>query len=179
VVVPALAGVLAGAACSSGDDDLDVAGFAGAYTVTMVVGDAISDPSAHPSLLLERGSSFTEQWVLECDASTCTLRRPDGGAVLGDLDGLRLAPPVPPPGEDPVESLAGETVGVRPEPDVAEPGPCAGSAAERWTVRVEVARTEAVLSGSVIRTPDSLLVAVGDADCYGLDLTLGLSGVRR
>ena len=123
-------------------------------------------------------TSFTERWVLECNADRCVLRRPDGGAVLGDLDGLELALPTPGPGE-PAEALTGRAEGVRPEPAVEDPDPCDGTPAETWTVRVDVSVESDVLSGSIIRTPDALAASVAEADCYGVDLTLGLSGVRE
>ena len=175
-----LAGVLFGGGCSGDDDELDLAAFDGSYTVTMVVGAAEVDDSAHPAALVEPGDSFTEQWELDCTRSDCTLLRPEGGVVLGDLDGLPLTPAtVSIEDGDSYDTLVGEVEGVQAEPDVVEPGPCAGTAAERWTVHVELAEADGVLSGSVIRTPESLLVAAGDTECFGVDLTLGLSGVRR
>jgi hypothetical protein len=47
-----------------------------------------------------------------------------------------------------------------------------GTAAERWTVQVELTVHEDAIVGSVFRIPDALV----DGDCFGLDLTLGFSG---
>jgi hypothetical protein len=169
---------MAVAACGDDDGDVDVEAYGGDYTVTMVVGAATSDDRADPALLPAVRTSFTERWVLDCDSDSCVLRRPECGAVLGDLDGLELALPAPGPGE-PAEALTGTAEGVRPEPAVEEPDPCDGTPAETWTVRVDVSVAGDVLNGSVIRTPDQLASSVPDAECYGVDLTLGLSGVRE
>jgi hypothetical protein len=173
--------LLAIAVTACGDDDgggVDLEAYDGAYTVTMVVGAVASDESADPALLPAVQTSYTERWQLDCDSDRCVLGRPEGGAVLGDLDGLELALPVPGPGE-PAEALTGTAAGVRPEPAVEEPDPCDGTPAETWTVRVDVSVTGDVLNGSVIRTPDELASSVPEAECYGVDLTLGLSGVRE
>jgi hypothetical protein len=163
--------------CGDDGGGLDVESFAGTYVVTMVVGAATSGPGAHPVLLPEPGTSFTERWELDCDPASCVLNRPDGGVALGDLDGLVLAPPPPGPTEA-VEALTGTAEGVRAEAAI-EPGPCTGAASERWTVQVDVSHEGDVLSGSVVRTPDELRDTAAGPDCYGVDLTLGLSGVRR
>jgi hypothetical protein len=165
------------AACGDDDGGADVEAYGGEYTVTMVVGASASDDDADPALLPAVRTSYTERWVLACDSDSCVLRRPEGGAVLGDLDGLELAFPAPGPGE-PAEALTGTAAGVRPEPAVEEPDPCDGTPAETWTVRVDVSVAGDVLNGSVIRTPDELASSVPEAECYGVDLTLGLSGVR-
>jgi len=163
-----------------GDDDgVDVEAFDGQYEVAMVVGAARSDDSVQAAALPATGTSFTEQWVLTCNATTCVLRRPEGGALLGDLDGLELALPPDDAGGEPAESLTGRAVGVHPEPAVDEPDPCDVTPAHTWTVRVDVSLVGDVLHGSVIRIPDELLSSVPEMDCYGVDLTLGLSGVRR
>lgn len=169
-----------GLLCSCGDDGggVDVESFDGTYTVTMVVGAASSDADANPVLLPELGTSFTERWVLACEPASCVLGRPEGGVALGDLDGLVLASPPEGPG-GPVEGLTGTAEGVRAEAAIDEPGPCEGSAVEQWAVRVDVSLDGDVLSGSVIRTPVALRDTTAGPDCYGIDLTLGLSGVRR
>lgn len=174
LVLTALA-VLGG--CGDDGGGIDVESFAGTYVVTMVVGAAASDAGANPVLLPEPGTSFTERWELACDPARCVLHRPEGGFALGDLDGLVLAPPPPGPAEA-VEALTGTAEGVRAEASI-EPGPCTGAASERWTVQVDVSHDGDVLSGSVVRTPDELRDTGAGPDCFGVDLTLGLSGVRR
>lgn len=57
----------------------------------------------------------------------------------------------------------------------ADDAACRGAPAETWTIEVEVSMEDEVLVGSVLRIPDALVAG----DCFGLDLTLGLSGTRR
>ena len=158
----AAASLLVVAACGAGDDEptLD-----GDWDVVLVVGAAIADPAADTSAFPGEGSDATEQWAFECgDDGACELSRPPGG-FLGDLDRLRV---------EPVEgSMRGEAPGVQPPPPV-EVEPCTGSAAETWTVRLELTLDGDTFVGSIFRIPDALV----DGECFGLDLTLGLSGTR-
>ena len=150
------------AACGSDDDEptLD-----GEWDVVLVVGAAIADPAADASGFPGEGSDATERWTFDCgDDGGCELSRPPGG-LLGDLDGLRVEPAD--------GSVRGEAAGVQP-PRPLEIEPCTGSAAETWTVRLELTLDGDTFVGSMFRIPDALV----DGDCFGLDLTLGLSGSR-
>lgn len=165
LLAAAIAAAVVAGACGGDDDDAT-----GRYDVVLVVGAAVTDESADPTAFPGEGSTFEERWHLDCDGDTCTLGRPDGGAVLGTLDGLVLTRV---PGDEP--TWRGEADDVEPEPSPEEPSPCAGTPAETWTVEVEVTLSDDLLVGSVFRQPEALLAG----DCFGLDLTLGLSGVRR
>ena len=153
--------------------------FEGAWDVSLVVGAVDADPGADPASF-PGDATFRERWVFEdCDDDTCTLRRPDGGLLLGDLDGvpftfqsLR--------GVDDVERFAGEGTGSEPPPPAESdepPDPCAGTPARQWTVQIEVSVADRVLSGTVLRSPEARQYEVEGTTCYGLDLTLGFSGV--
>jgi hypothetical protein len=150
-----------------GDGDVAIDG---EWDVVLVVGAAVADAGADTSGFPGEGSTFEERWDLACDDGVCTLGRPEGGAALGDLDGLRIEPV-----DDREETWRGEAEGVRPVPGVEEPSPCAGTPTESWVVQIELTVEETALVGSVFRIPDALVAG----DCYGLDLTLGLSGSRR
>lgn len=161
----AIAVLLLTGAC--GDDDDDRA-LEGEWDVVLVVGAAVADADADTRGFPGEGSDFTERWAFDCGDDRCTLRRPGGGAALGDLDGLRLDVD-----DARADTWRGTQPGVRPAPTVGEPAPCAGTPAEAWTVEVELTREDDVLVGSVFRIPDAL-----EADgCFGLDLTFGVSGV--
>ena len=119
-----------------------------------------------------------------------TASRPEGGLLLGDLDDVPFAfvdsgtvddtprftgdgtadavarvDPQPPPGED-VEG---------PVPGALDAA-CFGSPAYRWEVHIEVDVADGVLSGTVLRIPEELRTTVDGTECFGIDLTLGLSG---
>lgn len=174
--------LMASSACSSGGDDRpEVAEYAGDWDVSLVVGNVDADPDADPATF-PGNDTFREHWIIEdCDDEACTLSRPDGGFLLGDLDGIRLEYTT-------AGALEGDDmrfVGVgdaRPlavvDPE-SEPDPCAGSAAQRWSVRIEVDVRDSVLSGTVIRTPEALRSDVEATTCFGLDITLGFSGTPR
>jgi hypothetical protein len=153
--------------------------FEGAWDVSLVVGAVDADPGADPASF-PGDATFRERWVFEdCDDDSCTLRRPDGGLLLGDLDevpftfqSLR--------GVDDVERFAGEGTGAELPPPVESdepPEPCVGTPAREWTVQIEVSVADRVLSGTVLRAPDARQLEVEGTTCYGLDLTLGFSGV--
>jgi hypothetical protein len=154
-----LALLLVLAACSG--DDEEPATLDGEWDVVFVVGAADADPAADASAVPDVGSDASERWTFTCDGAGCTLSRPAGG-LLGTLDGLRL--------EAADESMRGEATDVR-----AGASPCAGSPAETWTVQVELTLEENTFVGSVFRIPDALVAG----ECFGVDLTLGLSGSRR
>ena len=182
----ATAAVLAG--CGGGDDGPDARNFAGAWDVQLIVGAVDADPDATSTVAA--GDTFRERWVFEaCDEETCSLRRPEGGLVLGDLDGLAFefvdsgsvddtprftgqgpaaaAPrvdPEPPPGEED-------------DHDAGDDDVCTGSAAQRWEVTIELDVRDDVLSGTVLRIPEALVADVDGTQCFGVDLTLGLSGI--
>jgi len=160
----------AGLALVAGCGGDSPAGVEGEWDVVLVVGAAVTDEDADLSGFPGDGSTFEERWELACADDDCTLGRPEGGAALGDLDGLRLEPV-----EDRDETWRGEADDVRPVPGVEEPSPCAGSPTESWTVEIELSVEGPALVGSVFRIP----AALADGDCYGLDLTFGLSGTRR
>jgi hypothetical protein len=140
--------------------------FDGPWDVVLVVGSASADPAADASAFPGVGSDATETWTFACDGEGCVLSRAAGG-FLGGLDGVRL--------EVVGDTARAEVAGVRPVPAPEEPSPCAGTPAETWTVQIEVSLDDETFVGSVIRIPDAL---VAD-DCFGLDLTLGVSGSRR
>jgi hypothetical protein len=123
----------------------------------------------------------------DCDADSCVLRRPEGGLLLGDLDGIEFAfsdessldggdrfggegeaALVPPPGEED-DHAEGEV-------EVADDAHCAGSATRRWAVQIEVDARDQVLSGTVLRSPEARQEVVEGLTCYGVDLTMGFSG---
>jgi hypothetical protein len=201
-----LSGVLGG--CSDSDGGLDPAEFAGEWEVSMVVGGVDADPGADPATF-PGDATFREHWVIDsCDDTSCVLHRPDGGLLLGDLDDVRFELTAGGVGDDEERFVAeGDASAVprgggHPEPgegeehgDGEEGGEaeeaddhddqesateaCIGSPAQRWSVRIEVGVRDEVLSGTVIRTPETLRTQVGDTSCFGLDLTIGFSGVPR
>ena len=118
-------------------------------------------PAADASAFPGAGSDATETWTFDCDEDECVLTRPAGG-FLGGLDAV-------PPRTD-GETYTAEVTGVRPEGS----SPCAGTPAETWTVEVELTAEDESFVGSVFRIPDALV----SGDCFGLDLTLGVSGSR-
>ena len=146
------------AACS-GEDDADT--LDGRWDAVLVVGAADADPAADASAFPGPGSDASEMWAFECDGDGCVLDRSTGG-FLGGLDGVRL--------EHDGETYTAEVTGVRPD----EPSPCAGTPAETWTVELELTVDGDSFVGSVFRIPDALVAG----DCFGLDLTLGVSGSR-
>jgi hypothetical protein len=179
-VVAVAAGAAAAWALRDGDDGApSAASFEGAWDVSLVVGAVDADPGADPASF-PGDATFRERWVFDdCDDATCTLHRPDGGLLLGDLDDVPFAFATL-RGVDDAERFTGEGVGEAPvaaggDDDHADP--CAGTPAQRWTVRIELRVAERVLSGTVLRTPDARRHEVEGVTCYGLDLTLGFSGV--
>lgn len=191
-----LAALLVAAGCGGGGGDEpaapDPAGLAGAWDVSLVVGLVEADPEADP--LYQDVVTFQERWVFEdCDAEGCVLRRPDGGVLLGDLDGVRVAL-----GEgtgldaDAALRLVGEGDAALPAEEGHEgpeeapvegeveheehAGPCDDSPTQRWRIRVELGLQGRVLSGSAFRTPEALRDDSPGFPCFGYDLTLGLSG---
>jgi hypothetical protein len=155
------------AGCGGGDDEQTVTDLTGEWDVLLLVGAADADAAADPSAFPGVGSDVTEVWTLDCDDGGCVLSRPPGG-FLGGLDDVALEP-----GEAEL-TVRGEVGGVVPAPAL-EPSPCAGTAAETWTVQMELTLDGDDFVGSVFRIPDALVAG----DCFGLDLTLGLSGSRR
>lgn len=175
--------------CGGGDERPDAGAFAGVWDVQLVVGAVDSDPEA--PVADQPGDTYRETWSFEdCDDHTCRLRRPEGGLVLGDLDGAAFGfidsgsvddtprftsvatasavarlEPEPPPGEDDAHDEEGD--------DEA----CYGSDAYRWEVTIEVDVRDGVLSGTVLRIPESLAADVAGTRCFGTDLTIGLSGI--
>jgi hypothetical protein len=188
VATAALATAAVLAACGGGDDGPDARDFAGAWDVQLIVGAVDADPDA--TTTVAAGDTFRERWVFEaCDEETCSLRRPEGGLVLGDLDGLAFefvdsgsvddtprftgqgpaaavprVDPEPPPGEED-------------DHDDGDDDACTGSAAQRWEVTIELDVRDDVLSGTVLRIPEALVADVDGTQCFGVDLTLGLSGI--
>jgi hypothetical protein len=172
---------LAASACGGGGDDdaaPDPVLFEGPWDVTLVVGAVDADPGADPASF-PGDASFRERWVFEgCDEAGCTLRRPDGGFLLGDLDGVEFELRADPIADEDRFTGEGEAADlVLPGDDDHGPDPCSGTDARRWTVLVELSVADRVLSGTVLRRPVARTVAAGGATCYGIDLTLGLSGV--
>lgn len=163
---PALAAALLLVPACGGDDEPTAADLDGRWDVVLVVGAAIADPAADTSAFPGEGSDFTEPWTLDCDDDGCTLHR-EPAPPLGVLDDLRLEAT-----DDDEVTVRGEATEVTPAPSVEEPSPCEGTPAETFTVTVEVTLRDHILVGSVFRIPDALV----SGDCYGLDLTLGLSG---
>ena len=74
--LPVLAAVVAVAGCGSDGDDGEPA--SGTYDVELSVGLAVADDAADPNGFPGEGSTFSEQWVLDCDDAACTLGRPEG-----------------------------------------------------------------------------------------------------
>ena len=176
-----LAGLLAlTGACGGGDEEPtgpDPAELEGAWDVSLVVGLVDAGPEADRSFPSD--ATYRERWVFEgCDEDGCTLRRPDGGFLLGDLDDVRVALG---PGRgldtDSDLRLVGEGTAAFPPPvEEDDATPCDGGPTQRWSVRIEVGVAGGVLSGSAFRRPEALRVDLPDATCFGHDLTLGLSG---
>jgi len=191
VAMAALATAAVLAACGGGDEGPDARDFAGSWDVQLVVGAVDADPEAITTVAV--GDTFRERWVFEaCDEQTCSLRRPEGGLVLGDLDGMAFefvdsgsvddtprftgegpatavprVDPAPPPGEEDDHDDQGP----------ADDDVCAGSTVQRWEVTIEVDARDGVLSGTVLRIPEALVANVDGTQCFGVDLTLGLSGI--
>jgi hypothetical protein len=172
----------------------DAAAFEGAWDVSLVVGSVDADPGADPATL-PGDTTYRERWVFEdCDEQGCLLRRPDGGLLLGDLDevdfafteastlddqarftGEGEAATIPRPAEAGEHADdAGEGEG---DVEVADDEHCVGSATRRWAVRIEVDVRDEVLSGTVLRRPEARQEVVEGLTCFGIDLTLGFSGV--
>lgn len=157
--------------CSDGGaDSPDPADLAGSWDVTMVVGAADTAPDIEPGLL-PGDTTFREHWRFEaCDETGCTLRRPDGGVLLGDLDAVRVALEG--------ERLVGEGSASNPPP-VEDPTPCDAGATQRWTVDLDLDVDDGVLSGSIVRTAEVEREVVDGRTCFGIGLSLGFSGVPR
>lgn len=179
-IVTALAAVVALGAGCGGDDEPsapDPSALAGSWDVSLVVGLVDADPEADP--VFDEVTTYREHWVFErCDETGCTLRRPDGGVILGTLDAVRVEL-----GDgrgldtDSGLRLVGEgPAALPPAVEEEDVGPCDATPTQRWDVRIEVGLRENVLSGSVFRTPESLRVEANGIPCFGYDLTLGLSG---
>lgn len=179
----ALAVALLAAACSdgggsggSGGDTLDPRELSGDWQVTLVIGTADFDPDINQALVPDRTIDYDEHWRFEsCDDTGCTLRRPDGGLLLGDLDNVRVSLP---------DGASGDRVELEAETDAAEPlsegtpaGPCEGAVTDHWTVSLRVGTHDRVLSGSVLRNADEHRTEVDGTPCWGVDLSLGFSGV--
>lgn len=174
-----LLGVLAGG-CSGGDDEPaapDPELLAGSWDVTLVVGLVEADPDADD--VFDPTVTYRERWAFEaCDETGCTLRRLDGGVLLGDLDDVRveLGDGRGLDADDDLR-LVGEGPAALPPPvEEDDAGPCDDTPTQRWEVRVELGLHDRVLSGSVFRTPEALRAEVEGIPCFGYDLTLGLSG---
>lgn len=176
------AAVLLLAACSDGGGGGGGGGasrpnpeeLAGEWEVTMVIGTVDADDDIVPSLLPDRDADYRETWRFEsCDDTGCTLRRPDGGLLLGDLDNVRFAF-----ADDLANDLGVTTDAAEPGNDGGTPGPCEGQGTDEWTVTIQLGVHDSVLSGSVLRQAVEHRVAVDeDTTCFGVSLSLGLSGV--
>lgn len=173
--------LLALAGCGGGGDEPagpDPTELEGAWDISLVVGSVDTAPGGD-ALGFPADATYRERWVFDgCDEAGCTLRRPDGGFLLGDLDHLQVGVGA---GlgldEDDGLRLVGIGEGTSPPPVEADDATaCDGAATERWAVRVEVSVTDGVISGSAFRTPEVLQAQVGAVTCFGHDLTLGLSG---
>ena len=168
--------------CGGGDDGPDARDFEGSWDVQLVVGAVQADPEAIVTTAV--GDAVRERWEFEdCDEDACTLRRPEGGLVLGDLDGVPFEF-VDSGSVDDTPRFTGRTTAtavprVDPEPPHGEdgdPAACAESATVRWAVTIELDVQDDVLSGTVLRIPEALVEDVDGTQCFGIDLTLGLSG---
>ena len=181
-IAPALALVALLAGCGGGGDDgrdaPDPTELEGAWDVSLVVGLVDAAPGAD-ALAFPVDATYREQWVFEgCDAEGCTLRRPDGGFLFGDLDEVRigLGAGLGLDADDGLR-LVGGGEAVNPPPiELEDATACDGAVTEQWTVRVELGVAGGVLSGSAFRTPAALETSVAGVTCFGHDLTLGLSG---
>ena len=186
----AVAGVVLVAVVGCGDDGEpapDASAFEGAWDVSMVIGSVDADPGADPASF-PGDTTFRERWEFEdCDADGCTLRRPEGGLLLGDLDDVAFAYTETTELDDrrrftgtgeaaavprPVDEGGHDEEG----PEVADDQHCATSGTRRWTVQIEVDERDEVLSGTVLRTPLERQEVVDGLTCFGLDLTIGFSG---
>lgn len=154
----------------------DPADLEGAWDVSLVIGLVDADPDA--DIGFSTDATYRETWMFDdCDDVGCTLRRPDGGLLFGDLDGVRVAR-----GDggglddDSGLRFVGEGRGAMPPPVEADDATaCDVSTVQQWTVRVELEVRDHVLSGSAFRTPEAMREDVAGVTCYGFDLTLGLS----
>lgn len=182
VLVTLATALMVSSACSDGGDGRpEVAEFAGDWDVSLVVGNVDADPEADPATF-PGTDTFREHWIIEdCDDEACTLSRPDGGFLLGDLDGVRLEYTTAGAleGNDQRFVGVGDARSLTAADPESESDPCAGSAAQRWSVRIEVDVRDSVLSGTVIRTPEAMRTEIEATTCFGLDLTLGFSGTPR
>lgn len=159
-----------------GPELADPADLAGRWDVSLVIGFVDADPDA--DIGFSTDATYRETWVFDaCDEEGCTLSRPDGGLLFGDLDGVRVERGDG-SGLDDDSGLrfTGEGRGAMPPPVEADDATaCDGSTVQQWTVRVDLQVRDDVLSGSAFRTPDDLTADVAGVTCYGYDLTLGLS----
>jgi hypothetical protein len=199
--------VAAALAGCGGDDGPDARDFEGSWEVSLFVGAVRAEPGADPASFPGEDTAFRETWVFEeCDEETCTLRRPEGGLLLGDLDDVAFAfvdsgtvddtprftgegtadavarvDPEPPPEEDGVEGpVQGpdedeDDHGHEGEAEGSLDAACFGTLAYRWDVHIEVDVADGVLSGTVLRIPLEPRTTVDGTECFGIDLTLGLS----
>jgi hypothetical protein len=169
------------AGCGGGDegaDGPDPADLEGAWDVSLVIGRADTAPGGEAPAF-PADTTFRERWVFEaCDETGCTLRRPDGGFVFGDLDDVRVAlgAGLGLDADDGLRLVGLGAAAAVPPAGGEDASPCDGAATERWAVRVELGLTAGVLSGSAFRTPEALQAQVAGVACFGHDLTLGLSG---
>lgn len=189
LVAGALAVTSVGGCGDPGDPTPDATAYEGEWDVSLVAGAVDADPGADPASF-PGDATYRERWVFDgCDEDRCTLRRPEGGLLLGDLDGVELEFSTPTELDDvprftgtalaaavprPAEAEGDEHEG---EVDVADDQHCAGSPTHRWAVTIEVDVRDRVLSGTVLRRPESRQEDVGGLRCFGVDLTLGFSGV--
>jgi hypothetical protein len=89
---------------------------------------------------------------------------PEDGEVVGPVA----------PGDDEGEGDDGH--GHEGEAEGGADAACYGTPAYRWDVHIEVDVVDGVLSGTVLRIPEELRTTVEGTGCFGIDLTLGLSG---
>jgi hypothetical protein len=170
------------AACSGGGDDgsgppggvTDPHDLTGDWDVSLAIGTIDADADIPQALLPDRDFDYMEHWAFDgCDDDGCTLHRPDGGILLGDLDDVALT-------LDPVSGdLTADAEAAAPV-DRAEAGPCEGVATDHWTITLHVGVADGVLSGSVLRHASQRRLEVeADTTCFGIDLSLGFSGLAR
>jgi hypothetical protein len=170
------------AACSGGGDDggsarpdaPDPQAMTGDWDVSLAIGTISADGDIPQALLPDEDFNYMEHWAFDdCDAHGCTLHRPEGGVLLGDLDDVTLT-------LDEDEGDLTATVDAAAPVDAAESGPCEGVDTDRWTITLRVSVARGVLTGSVLRhATQRRLEAADGSTCFGIGLSMGFSGLAR